>query len=93
MLLSTGWIDRSKRNEITDEMWDRGRNHCSRYDQKCLKSTYSIPRKYTNVGGVLNDTFVPILMTRDPMDRLVSAWRDKIYRREERRRFYVIQNS
>ena len=33
MLLATGWINKLQKNEITDEMWDNGRNHCSRFEK------------------------------------------------------------
>jgi len=34
------------------------------------------------------DPFISIIFGRDPMDRLVSCWRDKIWRREGKRWMY-----
>ena len=36
-----------------------------------------------------DDPFISIIFGRDPMDRLVSCWRDKIWRREGRRWMYM----
>ena len=32
--------------------------------------------------------FVSLIIAREPMDRLISAWKDKIYRRDDREFYY-----
>ena len=90
MLLATGWINKSQRNDITDRMWDDGRNHCSGRDAKCLKDFSQMPQKYRYMGENLapGDDFVSLVVAREPMERLISAWKDKIYRRTGRQFYY-----
>ena len=40
-------------------------------------------RKYAK-----NPQFVSIIFTREPMARLVSAWKDKIYKRDHRQFYF-----
>ena len=76
-------------SKVTDSMWDQGRNHCSK-KATCLHEFNKMPQKYRYMGAKLppGEKFVSLIVAREPMSRLVSAWKDKIYRRTEREFYF-----
>jgi len=54
---------------------DIGRNKCPAGNKLCLKDVTHMPKKYTNFPQSLTKG----MFGRDPMDRLVSAWKNKLY--------------
>lgn len=87
ILLATGFFSKDQRNDITYEMWDVGRNKCN--GQKgCLKEFRNMPQKYRYMDENMDEPFISLTFAREPMDRLVSAWRDKLYRRDDEMQFY-----
>ena len=67
LLLATGWGDT---NVITPPMYLTG--------QKEMQSIATLPNQ--TEGLALDSPFVSLMFVREPMDRLVSAWKDKIHR-------------
>ena len=47
-----------------------------------------MPQKYRYMDENIDEPFISLTFAREPMDRLVSAWRDKLYRREDEMQFY-----
>ena len=71
-------------------MWDQGRNHCVSKKATCLHEFNKMPQKYRYMGAKLppGEKFVSLIVAREPMSRLVSAWKDKIYRRTDREFYF-----
>ena len=81
ILVSTGYVDQKIKNKITGLIWTEGRNNCNA--SNCLNRFDTMPERYRNMGADLEpeDKFISMIIAREPMDRLVSCWRDKISRR------------
>jgi len=89
-LLATGYLPVETKNSVATETWDKGRNNCPTSQSNCLHKYSEMPQKYRYMGSNLNkdDKFVSIIVGREPMSRLVSAWKDKIYRGSDRTFYY-----
>ena len=55
---------------------NRGRNKCQSHDKTCLKEYKLMP---SNLSWFSNSSLVKAMFARDPMDRLVSVWKNKLY--------------
>jgi hypothetical protein len=92
VLVATGFIkpeeakgesakDRKLSAEDLELKWDKGRNHCPRTDYSCLHLFSDLPQRYRYMDQnrlESNDRFTSITFVREPMSRLVSAWKNKI---------------
>ena len=74
-------------------MWEEGRNRCK--NTNCLNRFGKMPIKYRKMGANLNqnDRFISMIIAREPMDRLVSCWRDKIWRRSGKPRLFAFDTE
>lgn len=91
VLLATGYLPLSHKNFVTEQEWNGGRNNCPKNNTTCLKQFNLMPQKYRYMGANLtnrSDKFISFIVGREPMSRLVSAWKDKIYRSEQRTFYY-----
>jgi len=89
-LLATGYLPVETKNSVATETWDKGRNSCPSSQSNCLHKYSEMPQKYRYMGSNLDkdDKFASIIVGREPMSRLVSAWKDKIYRGSDRTFYY-----
>ena len=55
---------------------NRGRNQCQPDDKTCLKEYKLMP---SSLSRFSNSSLVKAMFARDPMDRLVSVWKNKLY--------------
>ena len=63
-----------------DAKWDDGRNKCPAKNKKCLHSYHEMPDQFKKMDPAkIDDPFTSVIFVREPMDRLVSAWKDKIH--------------
>ena len=81
-LVATGYIKKNDDSDDLDEKWDQGRNHCPRTDHSCLHQFADLPQRYRYMEQSMlpsDDLFTSITFVREPMSRLVSAWKNKIF--------------
>ena len=65
-----------KDQEYLNVLWDKGRNNCPQNNNLCLKKWIEMPGQFQHFEG---DDLFSNMFVREPMDRLVSAWKDKIH--------------
>ena len=59
---------------------DDGRNRCPVQNTKCLHSYNQMPQPFKAMDQAkIDDPFTSVIFVREPMDRLLSAWKDKIH--------------
>ena len=79
VLAATGYItheDYAEDQDYLNVLWDRGRNNCPSNNNLCLKKWVEMPGQFQHFDG---DQLFSNMFVREPMDRLVSAWKDKIH--------------
>ena len=62
-------------NYLNDK-WDKGRNNCAIGNKLCLKKWQEMPAQLQSLDA---ESLITNLFVREPMERLVSAWKDKIH--------------
>ena len=75
---NSGYITQSDYAEDEEHLntkWDIGRNQCSPTNRLCLKKWGETPDDLR----YFKKDFMSAMFVREPMDRLVSAWKDKIH--------------
>ena len=79
VLAATGYItkdDYGIDDNYLNDKWDKGRNNCAIGNKLCLKKWQEMPAQLQSLDA---ESLITNLFVREPMERLVSAWKDKIH--------------